>query len=183
MGSGLQLKTKRFITCLVVMVFINVCFSCSTFSVDYREYEEFTDMIYDENKNYSFNTMVDYLFDDRACVRVLIKYHNDSRIETSQMMVSRLFDLEEIEEVNTFLNTLGSFTEKILIEESVENIYDVPVSNLVCLNYKVKYTNFETFEQFLLKKVDDKILIYRYTISLTINERSTKKSLPPNSHQ
>ena len=169
-GSGLQLKNRRLFTCIIVMHFINFCFCFSKVPIDFKEYEEFIDIIYDDNKNCSFNTMTDYLFDERACVRVLITCHKDTKIETKQMMVSKLFDSEEIQEVNTFLNTLGKFTEKLLIKKSVENIYDVPVANLVCLNYKVKYTNFETFEQFWLKKVNDKILIYRYTISLDINE-------------
>lgn len=166
--NGWELKNRRLFTCIIVMHFINFCFS--KVPIDFKEYEEFTDIIYEDNKNCSFNTMTDYLFDERACVRVLITCHKDTKIETKQMMVSKLFDSEEIQEVNTFLNTLGKFTEKILIKKSVENIYDVHVANLVCLNYKVKYTNFETFEEFWLKKVNDKILIYRYTISLNINE-------------
>jgi hypothetical protein len=86
------------------------------------------------------------------------------------MMVSEVFDAKEIESVDKFLSLLSNFQKQILTSESVENIYDVPVPDLFCLNYKVKYENLNTYEQFWLKERDGKIFIYRYTICLDVYE-------------
>ncbi len=169
--NGLKLKTRKTLIFSTILFSIFVLCSFSKHPIDFTNYEEFVESFYVGNKNDSFEKIRKYLYSNRSCVRILITYYNeDDTVRTEQMMVSEVFDAKEIESVDKFLSLLSNFQKQILTSESVENIYDVPVPDLFCLNYKVKYENLNTYEQFWLKERDGKIFIYRYTICLDVYE-------------
>ena len=112
------------------------------------------------------------MYDERSCVRVLVTHHyEDSKVHVTQLTANESFDSIEIDEVNNFLISIGKFKKNCLADASVENIYDIPVPDLFCLDYNVKYENYETSEHFWLKKKGDEIRIYRYTICLDVYPR------------
>ena len=165
------MKIKKLV---ILSIFLSSLILFSSFSkrrIDFTEYEKFVESFYINQTNKSFDTIQNYLYDNNCLIRVDVKHNiNDSCIYTNQIMVNQLFDFEEIQELNSFLFSLGNFSKAKLLSESVENIYDVPLSNLFCLEYKVKYDNYETNEQFWLKQRDGEVFIYRYTIYLTVYE-------------
>ncbi len=165
------MKTKKIFIFIFVLASIAAFCSFSKSTVIFTDYEKFVDELYACNKLDSFEKIHEHVYSERSCVRVLITHHyKDSKIYVDEKIANEAFESREIDDVNNFLISLGKFQEKYLTDKSIKNIYDIPVSDLICLDYNVKYDNFETSEHFWLKKKDGKIQIYRYTVCLDIYE-------------
>jgi len=136
--------------------------------IDYSEYEEFINTFYSNKYNSSFDTIKQFFYDDTSYVRVDV--YNSKLKDTMQMMVFEDSEKQEIDQLNKFLKSMGNVYAREMTYESVENIYDVPVPDLYCFGFNVKYVNFETNESFWLKKKENKICIYSYSTGRTIDE-------------
>ncbi|MCR5285512.1 MAG: hypothetical protein K6D95_07930, partial [Treponema sp.] len=125
------MKNRNISIVIPILVSLTVLCSFSKPSVDFENYEKFVDELYSNDKLSTFEKIHQYMYSERSCVRILITHHyKDSKIYVDERIANEIFEPYEIEEVNQFLARLGNFKEKKLADESIKNIYDIPVSDL-----------------------------------------------------
>lgn len=88
--------------------------------------------------------------------------------ETNYVFKNEKKDYENIKDLLLSLGKVKSYN--ILDYQFEESIFDVAESNLYYILYNVEYENFTTREYFWLKKNNDNIYVYRYSVNFSAKE-------------
>jgi len=184
------LKTKIIISlvsaiCIIIslflvdfIIFYNTVLSPRSRSIsegELRPVENFIDGFYVNLKNPSFEMFNNYFLNEKSYIMIRPIYHyEDSKVMNTDTLYMLSGDMSKWETVKQVINSFGHQQKKVLVASSIGNIYDVAVSDLICLDYRIDYQNKKTYEQFWLKIKNNTIYIYKYEIRIDGYEK--KKS-------
>ena len=113
-----------------------------------------------------------YFLNEKSYIMIRTIYHYEDRKEMDTAIIYMFHgDMDKWEDIKQVISSLGYQQKKILVKSSIEDIYDVPVSDLICLDYRIDYQNKKTYEKFWLKMKNNTIYIYKYEIGIHVYEK------------
>jgi hypothetical protein len=157
------------------IIFYNTVLSPRSRSIsegELRPVENFIDGFYVNLKNPSFEMFNNYFLNEKSYIMIRTIYHyEDSKVMNTETLYMFSGDMDKWEAIKQVISSLGYQQKKILVKSSIEDIYDVPVSDLICLDYRIDYQNKKTYEKFWLKMKNNTIYIYKYEIGIHVYEK------------
>lgn len=140
--------------------------------INFEEIKQFSKLLYETGSLFDFEKLNNLFLNERSHLILQEEHKNvEGNLitgETNYVFKNEKKDYENIKDLLLSFGKVKSYN--ILDYRFEESIYDVAESNLYYILYNVEYENFTTTEYFWLKKNNDNIYVYRYSVNFSAKE-------------